>query len=388
MARIIVSGYMVRHPLAGNLMAYFHYVYGLWLLGHDVFYLEESGWPSSCYNPGTHAYGDDPSAGLQAVQTLMAECGIDVPVCYVDRGSGAVFGTAWDDAKRSLGAADLLLNLGGTCWLPEFRLCHRRALIDMDPLFTQAGLFTMAPLDEYHALFSYGANIGRPGCTIPTAGVDWLPLAPPVVPELWQRRPSVISAREETAAPANDAFTTVANWHAYGGITHRSEHYGQKDEEFLRLVDLPRHTAQRLELALSGIDAAASERLRAAGWSIRNGGDVSKDFPAYQAYIVGSRGEFSVAKHAYVKTHSGWFSDRSVCYLAAGLPVIVQDTGFSDWLPVGCGVLPFHSLAEAVECIEQVNADYLTHRQAARDIAVRTFSHSAVLSGLLDTAMR
>jgi hypothetical protein len=283
---------------------------------------------------------------------------------------------------------DLLLKLGGTGWLPEFRLCQRRALIDMDPLFTQAGLFSMAPLAEYDVLFSYGANIGRPGCTIPTHGIVWLPTVPPLVPELWQRRPSVVQAREESGTLANDAFTTVANWQAYGGITYRGEHYGQKDEEFLRLVDLPRHTAQRLELALSGGGSAVSERLRAAGWSIRDGGDISKDLRAYQAYIVGSRGEFSVAKHAYVKTHSGWFSDRSVCYLAAGLPVIVQDTGFSDWLPVGWGVLSFLSLDEAVECIDQVNADYLTHRQAAREIAVRTFSYSTVLPRLLDAAMR
>src|SRR5262249_32146053 len=232
-------------------------------------------------------------------------------------------------------------------------------------------------LGDYHVHFSYGANIGRPGCTIPSCGIDWLWAAPPVVSEIWQG-----------AMPAADApLTTVANWSSYGGLMYEGQHYGQKDEEFLRLLGLPRRTPQRLELALSGAQTEF-ERLRAAGWSVRDAGEeVSTDVATYRSYIAGSRAEFSVAKNAYVKTHSGWFSDRSVCYLASGLPVILQDTGFSDSIPVGRGLLAFSTADEALDCIAKVNADYDGHRLAARDIAERFFDHRVVLPRLLDAAL-
>lgn len=375
MARIVVSGYMIRHPFAGNVLAFFHYLLGLHRLGHDVVYLEESGWPNSCYDPQTQEYSDDPRAGLDFVRDLLANYGVKAPACYVNRENGRVYGGDWSELKRMLGAADLLLNIGGVCWLPEFRSCRRRALIDMDPLFTQVGRFGAEGIDEYHAYFSYGVNIGRSGCTVPTNGVEWLPTVPPVVPEIWQ------------STPTNGVLTTIANWSAYGAVTYRGEHYGQKNEEFLGLIDLPNHTSQPLELALSGADEEVMQQLRTAGWSIRNAGEVSVDMETYQAYITGSRGEFSAAKHAYVKTRSGWFSDRSVCYLAAGLPTILQDTGFSDWLSPGCGVLAFSSLEGAADCIAKVNQEYAAHRQAATEITERTFSHRVVLPRLINALL-
>ncbi len=387
MARIVVCGYMIRYPVAGNLLAYFHYVLGLHRLGHEVLYLEESGWPDACYDPVTHDYGDDPHAGLQIVRTLLVEHAVKLPVCYVNRDSGSVEGASWDEVKRMLEAADLLLNIGGVCWLPEFLLCRRRAFIDMDPLFTQVGKFGSYLIDDHHVHFSYGANIGRRGCTIPTGGIDWIPTVPPVVPDIWQSRHPALPQRQDGNSPVDAAFTTVANWSAYGAVTYRGEHYGQKNEEFLRLLDLPSSIRQRLELALSGGGDGAMERLRAAGWSVRNAGEVSSDIATYQAYITDSRGEISAAKHAYVKTHSGWFSDRSVCYLAAGRPTILQDTGFSDWLPTGRGVLAFSSVEEAADCIEKVNSEYAANCRAASEIADRMFSHHVVLPRLLDAAL-
>jgi hypothetical protein len=377
MARIVVAGYMLRHPVAGNLLAFFHYLLGLHRLGHEVAYIEESGWPYSCYDPASCDWRDHPHSGLRIVRELAADHGMDIPVCWVNRDSGQVDGAEWEEVKRMLGEADLLLNVGGVCWLPEFRRCRRRALIDMDPFFTQVAQFAAKVLHDYHVHFSYGANIGRPACTIPTGGIDWIPIVPPVVPELW-----------EGAEPAADApFTTVANWRSYGGLTYKGEHYGQKDEEFLHLLELPRRTSQRMELAVSGAEDVI-DKLRAAGWAVRDAGEeVSSDLPTYQSYITTSRGEFSAAKHAYVKTRSGWFSDRSVCYLAAGLPVVLQDTGFSESLPTGHGLLAFSSLAEAVDCIERVRAEYARHRQAARALAKERFSYRMVLPRLLDRAL-
>ncbi len=378
MARIIVCGYMIRNPLAGNVLAFFHYLLGLARLGHRVCYLEESGgWQDPCYDPETRRCGEDPSAGLRTVVNLLSSYSVDIPVCYIHRDTGCTIGLNWTDIKRNLMDADLLLNIGGLCWLPDFRLCRRRALIDMDPFFTQTGRFGGGVLGEHHVFLTYGGNIGRPDCCIPTAGVEWLPTVPPVVADLW-----------ENDGVAHDApFTTIATWDAYGTVSYQGEVYGQKSEEIIRFLELPSRTRWKVELALSG-GYDVRERLQGAGWSIRDAGEVSTNVPTYCAYIKNSRGEFSVAKNAYVKTRSGWFSDRSVCYLAAGLPVILQDTGFSDWLPTGRGLLTFSSLEEAVKCIEAVNGEYAAHRQAAREMAEKTFDYRVVLPQLLQKAFQ
>ena len=378
MAKIVVCGYMVRYPIAGNILAYFHYVLGLHRLGYEVTYLEESGWPYSCYHPSSRTWQQSPDAGLEIVRGLLADYDLPVRICYVDRDSGQADGASREEIEALMRSADLLLNIGGVNWLPEFTLCPRRALIDMDPLFTQAGQFGGAILGQHHVHFSYGVNIGAEGCSIPMVGINWRPLWPPVVPELWA------GASPSPGRP----LTTIANWNAYGGITYEGTYYGQKSEEFLRILDLPRYTSQKLEIALSGASADVFQQLRAAGWSVRDASEgVSDQVSTYKSYILGSRGEFSVAKHAYVTTRSGWFSDRSVCYLAAGLPVVLQDTGFSDRLPTRRGILLFSTLPEAVECIQEMNADYEMHRRAAREIAEGTFSYRVVLPRLVEVAL-
>ncbi|MCC5651555.1 hypothetical protein LC609_17320 [Nostoc sp. XA013] len=384
MACIVVCGYMIRHPVAGNLLAYFHYLLGLHYLGHEVLYLEESGWTESCYNPITRNYNDDPQVGLQAVQTLINTYGVNAKVCYVNRDTKTVYGADWQEIKQMLKTADLLLNIGGVCWLPEFLLCKHRVLIDMDPFFTQVGTFAAEGRKEYHAYFSYGVNIGQPDCSIPSDGIEWLPTVPPVVPEIWKS--PILIPEDSGEKRANLPFTTIANWNAYGSVTYKDEHYGQKDREFMRLLELPSYCSQKLEIALAGKDAEIAEvakSLKAAGWLIRDGREISASLSTYITYLIGSRGEFSVAKQAYVKTRSGWFSDRSVCYLAAGRPVILQDTGFSDWLPTKYGVLAFSSLQEAVDRIEHVNANYPKHCLTARELAEQIFSYKVVLPRLL-----
>jgi hypothetical protein len=367
---------MIRHPVAGNLLAFFHYLLGLHLLGHEVFYLEESGWSQSCYNPRDRNYSDDPRVGLHAVQTLINTYGANARVYYVNRDPRTVYGGSWQEIKQRLKTADLLLNIGGVCWLPEFLLCDRRILIDMDPFFTQIGQFAIEGRHDYHAYFSYGANIGKPNCRIPHDGIEWHPTVPPVVPEIWH-------CGDSSDAP----FTTIANWSAYGETIYQGDRYGQKDGEFLRLLELPSYCSQKLELALSGKDTEIAEVVKtfvAAGWFVRDGKEISANLPTYKTYISGSKGEFSVAKHAYVRSRSGWFSDRSVCYLAAGRPVILQDTGFSDWLSTDRGVLAFSSLESALDCIERVNANYPAHCLAARELAEEVFSYQVVLPQLLE----
>jgi hypothetical protein len=382
MARIIVTGYMIRHPVAGNMLAYFQYLLGFSRLGHEVVYLEESGWPDSCYNPESGSHGNDPARGIAAVQALMARYNCDIPVCYVNRDTGVVSGPGNTRLEQALSSADLLLNVGGVCSLPEFSLSPRRALIDMDPLFTQLGRFAGEDLASYDTHFSYGTNIGQPSCTIPTRGLDWLATVPPVVPDIWQD-----SATEGQQDLNGRPFTTICNWNAYGEVVYQGQRYGQKDEEFLRLIELPRHVSARLELALAGANAETRQQLGAAGWEIRDAAEVSKDLSSYRAYIAGSRAEFSAAKHAYVKTRSGWFSDRSVCYLAAGRPVIVQDTGAGHWLNPGKGILTFSTMEQAIDCIDRVESSYTSHCAIAKEIADGIFGYKVVLPRILERAL-
>ena len=376
MARVVVTGYMVRHPLAGNVLAYVQYVIGLHRLGHQVVYLEESGWDDSCYDPDVEDYGADPSTGLRVVRSMVDRHSPGVPVVWVDRVTRRTNGCTWSELRQLLAGADLLLNLGGVCWLPEFSTCRRQALVDMDPLFTQVGMFGAEALEETQVFFTYGGRVGRADCDVPTMGLRWHPLPPPVLPDLWTLGP-----------PPDDApFTTVANWSGYGGVKFNGRYYGQKDEEFLHLLALPSMTSQRLELAVSGAEGNEAA-LEAAGWSVRNAGAVSADIDSYRAYVGSSRGELSAAKHGYVESRSGWFSDRSVCYLAAGRPVILQDTGFSEWLPSDGGLLAFSSLEEAAQCLERVNLDYERQSGAARRLAHDTFGFDVVLPHLLDQAL-
>lgn len=376
MPRIVVAGYMIRHPVAGNLYAFLHYVLGFERLGHDVMYVEESGWPGSCYDPSTRQWQDSPETGLRIVRELVAEYGGHARVCYVGRESGRVDGLSRAALLEALERADVLVNVGGVCWLPEFQRCARRVLVDLDPMFTQVDRFAARVLHEYHAHFTYGANIGKPGCSVPTAGVEWRPLAPPVILDLWEM------PEAEPAGP----LTTVANWGAYGSVLFEGQSYGQKDREFMKLIDLPQRTTQRIELAGSGVPAATAMRFRNAGWTLEDAGEsgVGVGVPAYRAFIARSRGELSPAKHAYVATRSGWFSDRSVCYLAAGRPVVLQDTGFSEWLPTGEGVLPFSTVDEAASAVDRLNADYPRHAAAARRLARDHFSFDVVLPSLLE----
>jgi hypothetical protein len=377
MKNVVICGYMIRFPVAGNMLAYFHSILGFCRLGIKVIYLEESGWDSSCYNLVKQNYNNDPSFGLESVQQLAKKYNVEFQVCYVNRDTKEIYGTDWEELKELLRTADLLINLGGVCWLTEFLLCPCRILIDMDPFFTQIGKFAQEGFENYHYYFTFGTNVGKSNCSIPTNDIDWLPIVPVVVPEIWQN-----------ASNPSPKLTTIANWSAYGGVTYNNEYYGQKREEFLRFIDLPQHCSQPIELALSGIDNEIKIRLEKAGWLLESGIKISADLTTYQNYIINSQGEFSVAKNAYVKTRSGWISDRSVCYLAAGRPILVQDTGISDWLPTTQeGILTFSNFPEVLDGIESINANYEKHKKAAIELVEEFFNATKVISSMLEIVM-
>ncbi len=374
MARVVVTGYAVRLPTAGNQMAFVPYVLGLERLGHHVVYLEESGWPGSCYDPLTRTQGDDPAQGLARTRALLRSQGSPAPVWWVEPARGGTDGADWAQVVRTLREADLVLNVGGVNFLAELSYATCHALVDLDPLFTQLGIFG-GDLDAYDLLFTYGTAIGTPGCLVPTGGRNWRPLLPPAVPEMWPQRPVV-----------HGRLTTVANWSAYRSVTHDGQLYGPKDGQLLRLTDLPARCSLPLEVALSGAPPEVVNQLQAGGWRVVNGGDVTRDLPAYAGYLTGSAGELSAAKHGYVAARTGWFSDRSACYLSAGRPVLLQDTGFSAALPCGQGLLAWSTPDDAVSAVQELAGDGPRHQRAARALAQDVLSYRRVLPPLLELA--
>jgi len=229
---------------------------------------------------------------------------------------------------------------------------------------------------QHTSFHTFAENIGQPGCDIPDDGLTWKPT----------RQPIALGAWPVTPGPADGPLTTVMQWESYPARTHGGQRYGLKSDSFPAFLDLPARTGARFELAIGG-PGPALDLLAAHGWRVRDPRRPTRDPWTYQGFIQRSRAEFSVAKQAYVCTRSGWFSERSAAYLASGRPVVVQDTGLSDWLGPRTGVFPFTTEDEAVAGISELTADYPAHCRGARATAEDVFDARTVLTGLLDDAL-
>jgi hypothetical protein len=380
--RIIVLGYIVRGPLGGLTWHHLQYVLGLAALGHTVHFLEDSGDYPSCYDPSLNVTGADPSYGLRYAADVFARAGMPQCWAFHDAIAGAWHGPRAGDMQRLCREADLVLNLSGVNPLRDWlRGIPSRVLVDTDPVFTQVR-HLMQPDDmdtarRHTAFFTFGENFGQPDCTMPDDGLPWQPTRQPVVLDQW-----AVSRAARIDAP----FTTVMQWDSYPALEYQGARYGMKSDSFGAFRALPSRVAPALELALGGSTAPRRE-LGALGWSLRDPLEVTRDPWTFQSYLRDSRAEFSLAKHGYVVTRSGWFSERSAGYLASGKPVVVQQTGFSDWLPTGEGVLAFADLEEAVAAIGDVEARYCMHCEAARAIAETSFDSRTVLARLVESAV-
>jgi hypothetical protein len=275
-------------------------------------------------------------------------------------------------------------------------LPRRRVFIDADPGFTQISLLDGHPeltltVSRCERLFTIAQRIGADDCPIPAGGHEWIRTLAPVSLPHWtyaegpELGVNEVEAQEHLGAESGAThFTTIMQWRGFRDVSYGGVTYGQKDREFPKYVDLPRHTTQPFLIALTGNPPMD---LAAYGWEVVPGWVPSRTPESYRAFIRGSRAEFSVAKHGYVVMKGGWFSDRSVCYLASGRPVLVEDTGLRDWLPVGEGVVAFSDIGDALRSIEEINADYGRHRRAARSLAEEYFSSERVLPLLLELAV-
>ena len=377
----VVTGMIATYPVGGVLFDYGQYALGLERLGFDVYYLEDTGGPT--YDPHTRIYGPDASYGVQflpaALETLSPRLACRWHFRDVE---GRSYGLPQDEMNNIVAKADLFLNVsGGTLLRDEYLPSRRKVLIDTDPgwnHFVNYPRWDESPgwkgTHGYRAhdhFFTYAENIGLDGCLLPGLGLDWLPTRPPVVLDLWQPE------------PPGEIWTTVLTWKNFQqSIEHAGKSYGTKELEFDKVESLPSLVPARLEMAIGGAEAPV-EHWRSLGWSITSSVERSVTPADYRHYIQSSRGEFSVAKNVYVDTLSGWFSCRSICYLAAGRPAVVQDTGFTRRIPAGKGLLAFSSLDEAVAAVAAVEADYDGHQQAALEIARRYFSAEQVLGDML-----
>ena len=379
--RVLVLGYVIRGPLGGLAWHYLQYAMGLARLGHDVYFLEDSDDYPSCYDPKTGETATDPTYGLSFAAAAFADVGLGDRWAYYDGHSGGWMGPRADSALTICASADLLLNVSGVNPLrPWLRDVPIRVLIDTDPGFAQVSSLldveraTFAA--DHNAFFTFGENIGRPDCRIPDDGHMWLPTRQPVVVDAWPLAPP----------PSNGMFTTVMQWQSYADREYEGLYLGQKAMSFEDFVSLPERAGPVFELAL-GSAGAPREFLASKGWILRNPLEVTRDLWTYQEFIQQSRGEFSIAKHGYVASRSGWFSERTTAYLASGRPALVQETGFSDWLPVGEGVISFRNPDEAMAGLDEINSRYGFHCRAARSIARDYFDSERVLSSLLESAV-
>jgi hypothetical protein len=230
---------------------------------------------------------------------------------------------------------------------------------------------------KHNHFFSFGENFGRTDCHIPDDGLGWRPTRQPVVLDVWPRNSPRVGG----------PLTTVMQWDSYPTREYNGVTYGMKSRSFEEYFDLPRRTTETLELAV-GSKSAPRSKLREFGWRLRDPLDVTRDPWTFQEYLAASKGEFTLAKHGFAVTNSGWFSERTAGYLASARPVVVHDTGFQSWLPPSAAVLPFRSPDEAQDALDALSAGYEQRCREARDVVAAYFSHDRVLGALLEQTSR
>jgi hypothetical protein len=371
MSTVVVAGALGNKPgQAGEAWVKLSWVRGLQRLGFDVWFVEQL----------AESLPDDfPAAPW--FRAVTERFGLANRAVLLQRGESIV-GPPAEDLLAVAPEADLV-NISGHLTFPRlFGAFRRRVMVDIDPGFTQfwhdEGL-EGANVEGHDIYFTIGERIGCDDCPIPTAGIDWRPVRQPVVLEDWP----LAEVKE------GDRFTTIATWRGpFGPVEHGGRKYGLKVHEFRKFVELPQRSPHRFEIALDyhAADAADVDALRGHGWAIVDPRVVAGDPDAMRAYVQGSSAEFSAAQGMYVDTACGWFSDRSVRYLATGRPVLVQDTGFSHTLPVGEGLLAFRTMEEAVAGAVEIASRYSEHSAAAREIAAQYFDAQRILSRFCERA--
>lgn len=378
---------MGRIPFAGMAWEALHYLEGLRRLGHDVFYVEDTNaWP---YDPELDSSSPNCAHAVSYIARVMAWAGLSDRWAYrAAEPDGSVYGLSEAGFQQLFRDADALINWGGSTVLRDVHMrVPVRAFLETDPgggeiLAAQGDPKTIASLGTHTHFFSWAENVGAPDCGLPQGPVAYQATHMPVVLD-WFSLPDAVVARQDPSEPLR--FTTVANWYQSGEVEWQGEVYAwSKHMQFQRYLDLPRLLGQPVELALGSVDEETVELLESYGWRVVDAAGMGGDILPFRDYIFNSDGEFTVAKDVYTRLRSGWFSDRSAYYLAAGKPVITQDTGFGRFLPTGKGLFSFNTVEEVVDAFDRVRSDYGYHSEAARAIAHEHFRAEPVLAKLIE----
>ena len=384
--RILVMGFMGSCPIAGVIWQHVHYIVGLQRLGHDVYYIEDSA--RLPYNPETFEVNNEFDYAARLLERLAREFEFKNRWAFCARylRGQPTAGLSLNRVRQLYREADAILNICGAQEFNDDLLASNRIIyVESDPGVEQIRIdkgvrSTIDYLRRHRALFTFGENVGTESFPVPTHNMKWLPTRQPVVTDLWKTN----------RAPSRAAvFTSVANWSTSGlkDITWRGEKYlWSKSREFLRFVAAPKKAGETFELATNVEDAKTRAKFLRNGWRFHSPLQLSVDYWLYRDYVRRSRGEFTVAKDQYVRLNTGWFSDRSACYLAAGRPVIIQQSGFTQHYGNDGGLFAFSSIKEIVEAVKAINADYAKHSRAAREVAREIFEAEKVLASLLDRA--
>lgn len=389
--RIVVGGFIGLYPSGGVTWDYIQYVLGLRALGHDVYYIEDTGQYSN-YRITEKAW-DDPFDSVEYLRKIMADFSLSENWAYRDTFSGLCYGLPFTRIIEICSKADVFINISdANIYRDEYGKISKRVLIDSDPMFTQLQVNETLRQDErypvkkfsiyeYNYHFTFGENFGAMDCRIPKLGLQWTSTRQPICLSYWKER----FPHKKIIAPS---FTTVMNWSTRTKLNYQNEEWGQKDVEFKRYISIPKRLRNANFKIVMAASAAFKEDidyllLTGFGWNVLNPLDTVKTLNDYQKFIATSDAEFSVAKETYVKSNSGWFSCRSACYLAMGKPVVTQDTQWSKFIPSGLGLFGFKDIETAVEALKQVASNLEKHSKAAREIADAYFDSNKVLSKLL-----
>ena len=360
---VIVAGALASKPNnGGEAWVRLSWVRALTALGFDVRFIEEL-----------------PGASAQArswFNDVIAWAGLSDRAVLLDGEDARSHATAHEWAHE----AALLVNISGNVRDRHvLQAVKQRVYVDLDPGYTQLwheqGLLSTA-LQEHHHHVTVGLGVGRAACDLPTGGFDWIGVVPPACVDDWSGPPG---------EPGR--FTTIAAWRgSYGRVSRNGHSYGQKAHEFRRVIDLPQRLTWDVEVALAidPADAADHDALVTRGWQLVDPFIAAGTPPRFRSYVLDSSAELSPAQSVYVETTSGWISDRTVRYLAAGRPALVQDTGLAAFLPTGEGLLTFSGGEDAVKRARELADDYVMHCRAARAWALEFASPSAALTPLLE----
>jgi hypothetical protein len=374
---VIVAGSVAQRPSAGgHTWVFLQYLLGFRGLGWNVLLVDRLE-PDMCFDAGGERCSLEESVNFKYFQEVVSRFGLDDSYALLfDRGTQCI-GITRERLREVASQSALLLNVNGFVDDEDVLGCAPvTAFLDIDPGFGQMWreLGLHDPFTGHDHYVTIGENIGRPDCEIPTGGIDWVTTPQPVVLDQWPYQ-----------EPNGGAFTSVVSWRGPAApVVYRDKTYGLRVHEFRKFAALPSRSSAGFEVALDihPADQADADLLRSNGWSLVDPLSVAADPWTYQSYVQQSRAEVMIAKSMYVESRSGWFSDRSICYLASGRPVLAQNTGFTDRYASHEGIVAFSDLDGAVAGAEMISGDYTRHSRAAREIAEEHFDSKKVLPRL------